>query len=151
MPDQFPTVHELRDEELRWLDEAKSMAETLFQRYATGNDGRTPEAMDAIYLAWCHDQQPDLPPLQFFYQGFGVLLGDLFRQHFDYDWKVITDEFGTETSLYMASPTPNRINSILSPLSMVGKRIRAGQPFFADVFHTIVSEHERDGFRTNAA
>jgi Domain of unknown function (DUF3806) len=103
--------------------------------------------MDTVYVAWCEDNRDDLPPLQSIYQGFGILLGDLFREHFDYEWKMITDEFGSEISLYLQSPTASFQNAWLSPLSMVGKRVRDGHPFFADLFSTIISEHERDGYR----
>ncbi len=151
MPTKHPVIRELDKKELQWCDDAREMARALFQRYTSAVPSAvTPEQMDVVYSAWCDDDRDDLPPLQFLYQGFGILLGDLFRERFDYEWKMITDDFGSEISLYMQSPNATLQNSWLSPLSMVGKRVRDGRPFVAALFSTIVAQHEKDGYKKRA-
>lgn len=148
MSSELPLVRDLTENERQWCDDGRAMAVSLFQRYAFAlPDGDTPRRMDAVYAAWCEDSRDDLPALQSIYQGFGILLGDLFREYFDYEWKMVKDEFGSEISLYIQSPTSSLQNAWLSPLSMVAKRVRDGYPFFASLLSTIVYEHERDGYR----
>jgi hypothetical protein len=147
MPEEYPIVRDLTETDRQWLDDGKRYASALHQRYVpTEKVDITPESMDRVYKAWCDDQRSDMPPLQSLYQGFGYVLGEMFRERFGHEWKMVTTQFGSEVSLYSALPSATHRDSVLSPLSMVAKRIRDGQPFFADVFHTLVAQLGRDGF-----
>lgn len=153
MPEEPITITELTTAQQLWLDQCREIAVDLFVRYPDGPEGShsLPERMDRVYASWCTDTAADLPPLQSVYQGLSSLLGDHFIQYYPYRWTYISDEFGDEVGLSMSDPAPDIPIAILSPFSMVAKRVRDAKPFVVGLFWAILKQHQDDHYRQQPA
>lgn len=61
-------------------------------------------------------------------QSFGVTLGDIFVQDMNFNWMQVEDEYGTDPAIQLPDTT-----ILLFPLTMISKRIEAGQE--VDIYH----------------
>lgn len=142
------TIRDLNDAERRWVGQnvelATDYAESLGIRVDAG-ETLGPDALDAAWSVWLEghaEEQDDPNP---YINLFGVAFGAHLVRRLGLEWKVVSDEQGTEIAVW------GRDGDILVfPPNLVAKRYDEGtHRFFADVAAWI---EERVGqVRTEAA
>ena len=114
-----PTVPDLHQAFDLWLDQFnRSQKKRLFSK--------KPDAIDPNTIALC----------------FGVVLGDHLIASTPLEWKIVTDEFGTDLMLYALGSAEQHSDIVTSPVSMVAKRIENREsnwlkPTFEDLTNDI--------------
>lgn len=110
-------VQEPDDDTRQWIDENLKVAEdtgfgttppTLFEAF---------EKTLADYLRAREDEKLDPTP---YMAAFGIAVGEYLRRELDMDWKIITDDYGTDLAILREAPDGELIFSC--PIVVVGKR-----------------------------
>ena len=126
------TVRDLTDGERRWVRLNVDLAGEIAKGYDLGvepGDQLVPATLDTAWVNWlqAHDRANEDPNP--YINAFGCALGDYLVGRLGLDWRVISDEYGTEMAIW-GEPGDVRI----FPPNLVAKRYAEGAgPFFVSV------------------
>lgn len=110
-------IEELDEETRAWIGEKLQLAEQA------GISLSPPELYQAFertlteYLSANATEEIDQTP---FVAVFGVAVGEYLRQELEMEWKIITDDYGTDLAILRPAPDGTQVFSC--PVVVVGKR-----------------------------
>ena len=110
------TIAELNEKEQAWMHKLQVYGEQLLSDFG-GKNGVFLDKLDAAYTEWSKTEKSQ-DEVNMGLNSFGVMFGNYLRKSIpSLEWKVITDDYGTELGLYRAK---NEIT--LFPANMITKR-----------------------------
>ncbi|MEL7539112.1 MAG: DUF3806 domain-containing protein [Pseudomonadota bacterium] len=115
-----------------WLEASRNTAVRLAFRYAQAAP-LDPATLDAVFAAWHEDDViKRLPPEQLV-DALGAAFGDYLVAHEQFDWGVLSDEFGSELVVRHAIGSTTAF-----PRSSVQKRIDNFEPSVFQQLHAVI-------------
>lgn len=127
-------IKELNEKEKTWL--ALSMAtgrKIMHELTGEAKPAVTAPNLDRVFMLWSKDTA------RFTHEeianGLGSLFGDLLREHFPFNWKIVDDDYGSEAALI-----DEATGSIVFPINTVWKRIEPelkNEPVFAPMWQAV--------------
>lgn len=127
-------VEDLNPSEVTWLAQMQEGGRLLHQAYVGPIETMPdPKALDAIWVKWQSDRNPERPDPNTVVNALGLCFGQHLVDRLGFRWAVITDEHGTEMGC-IAQPG----DITVFPANATAKRLEKGaKPFFAELFSQI--------------
>ena len=107
--------------ELAWLDRKRLDLQVYILDLLPGVSSTSPtaETLDQLWLAFRATKVADNEAATKFVQALGVGLGDVLVEGYDFDWTILTDEYGTDIAV---RTLPGTANTRVAPVEFVRKR-----------------------------
>ncbi len=128
-------VSELTDSEAVWLQQNTELGLRICRHYFPDvAEIIDCAALDDVFVEWQSYPVAQKPTANQIASGLGVLFGLVFMRRFALEWRVVTDQFGTNLSLYRSQPGTRQTEVIVSPMHMVAKRVKETGRWFEGTF-----------------
>ena len=112
-------VSELEKNDKDWIEQNAARGDTLCQFYGfTQGQLYTFQILDQVFKSWKEDIRSNKPTGSEIISGLGCLFGRLTREEFGLEWKIVTDNFGTDLAFHAESAWETY------PFHFVAKRVQ---------------------------
>ncbi|MBS0196954.1 MAG: DUF3806 domain-containing protein [Planctomycetes bacterium] len=116
-------IRDLNDEENETLEQNKGYIISMIEDLGVEpkDDEDTPEICDHLVRWWHKQPAKKRPPADDLAIGLGCVVGDFLMHHFDFEWKMLTDQDGTGAVLYGRPARGGEI--IFAPIESIVKHL----------------------------
>lgn len=119
-------------DEILMLNEKASDIASLQSRYAKSDaTDITPELLDKLFSSWLKDHEASRPGRALVVNSLAAALGNLLVQNAGYEWRMVTDEYGTTLGV-----VNEETGFIAYPIDSILKRATRGEAgFIAQLYY----------------
>jgi Domain of unknown function (DUF3806) len=141
------TIEALNDAELDWVDQNLQSASAFVRSYVGDDAAIDPESLDAAFerwlQAWLGQPESERDDPNPYINVFGIAFGQRLVDDLGFEWKVVTDAYGTEMAV-LGQPG----DQLVFPPNLVAKRFvaretRFMQPLYDEI--ALVADRLRRG------
>lgn len=119
------TIKELQPKDQDWIGKRAAEGREICKHYGVAPASQvSPATLDVVFQTWWNDRGDDRVSDEGIVNCLGCLFGELIRVKFSSEWKIVTDDFGTDLALQVV--TPNHTWEI-TPLAFVAKRVQSNE------------------------
>ncbi len=112
-------VDELLPEAKNWISRCLTLGLETCEFYGTSmKNSQRPSDLDIVFKKWKLDTSPEKIAPNGIINGLGILFGELMIEQFRLEWRIVTDDFGTEFALIFPGTSRE-----IYPRDFVAKRI----------------------------
>lgn len=111
---------ELQEKDLVWINIKANQGLKIVKKYCKTNlEQPTPRDLDRVFQIWFYDHSLLRTSKKDIVNCLGCLFGEYLRIKYSMQWKIVTDEWGTDLALHLSKEK----TLYVFPLDLISKRI----------------------------
>jgi hypothetical protein len=134
-------INELQARDFDWIHQRTEQGKKICERYGVEPGSQvSPTVLDSVFHSWWHEKSSDRVSPEEIANCLGCLFGELLREKFRAEWKIVKDEYGTDLALRIG-PSSHTIE--VTPIVFVAKRVESDEDesgFFVGMESLLIRE-----------